>query len=277
MSYYADLGHECQIGWGPDMRAVGWLERDHPFTTGTVEPLFLERLKEHLETGYNPYGVGGSHVCEFCPPAEPVPTAEAPEQPQESTGVIGSALRRAIAAVSSLLPGWRRRAPDPLPPQPSHCLPCGGELAEDELYCGRCGAAATSFPWLEAEGVRGAIGFRNLYIPTAETVYVVPEMILHYVLAHGYRPPEEFVEAVLACPAQGSPEFFAMVDRFRASFDGMFFDRDAWAHREWTAWGACLWTFRGICPVCRKIVYSYEERVPVHCEQPAIHVARREG
>jgi hypothetical protein len=30
-------------------------------------------------------------------------------------------------------------------------------------------------------------------------VYAAPHMIHHYVVAHGYLPPEEFIQAVLAC------------------------------------------------------------------------------
>jgi hypothetical protein len=38
-----------------------------------------------------------------------------------------------------------------------------------------------------------------------------PQMVAHYVEGHGYRPPEEFVQAVLACPAQGSPEYASAI------------------------------------------------------------------
>jgi hypothetical protein len=37
-------------------------------------------------------------------------------------------------------------------------------------------------------------------------VYAAPEMVGHYVEAHGYRPPDEFIAAVLAWdPSQSSP------------------------------------------------------------------------
>src|SRR5262245_52567083 len=49
-------------------------------------------------------------------------------------------------------------------------------------------------------------GLRNLLIPTSNLLYVAPELIVHYVEDHGYRPPEEFVAAVLACPEQKSPQ-----------------------------------------------------------------------
>jgi len=32
-------------------------------------------------------------------------------------------------------------------------------------------------------------------------------MILHYVKEHGYLPPADFVEAVMACPIPGSDEY----------------------------------------------------------------------
>jgi hypothetical protein len=54
----------------------------------------------------------------------------------------------------------------------------------------------------------------NLWIPTPEVLFVAPELIVHYVEAHVYRPPDIFVEAVLACPAQGSVEYFALMRAF---------------------------------------------------------------
>ena len=31
-----------------------------------------------------------------------------------------------------------------------------------------------------------------------DRVYAAPELVYHYVMAHGYRPPEEFIAAVMA-------------------------------------------------------------------------------
>jgi hypothetical protein len=50
----------------------------------------------------------------------------------------------------------------------------------------------------------GPPGKRNLFVPTEGMVFVCPELIAHYMNAHGYRPPEEFCAAVLACPAMRS-------------------------------------------------------------------------
>ena len=44
-------------------------------------------------------------------------------------------------------------------------------------------------------------GTNNVFVPGDDCVYVAPSMILHYVDAHEYCPPEVFQKAVLACPA----------------------------------------------------------------------------
>lgn len=50
-------------------------------------------------------------------------------------------------------------------------------------------------------------GSMNLFVPGDKRVYVAPELILHYSNAHGYKPPEEFCQAVLRCPRMGTPEY----------------------------------------------------------------------
>ncbi|MBW8010508.1 MAG: hypothetical protein FVQ83_04590 [Chloroflexi bacterium] len=39
-------------------------------------------------------------------------------------------------------------------------------------------------------------GYGHFLVQTSELVYLSPVLILHYILDHSYRPPEEFVEAV---------------------------------------------------------------------------------
>ena len=55
---------------------------------------------------------------------------------------------------------------------------------------------------------RGEPGKRNLYVPTGGVVLVAPELIAHYMNAHGYRPPDEFCAAVLTCPPMRSVSYF---------------------------------------------------------------------
>ena len=52
-----------------------------------------------------------------------------------------------------------------------------------------------------------AHGSRTLFIPGQELIYVCPELIVHYMNAHGYAPPEEFCRAVIACTPMRSVEY----------------------------------------------------------------------
>jgi uncharacterized protein (DUF952 family) len=51
----------------------------------------------------------------------------------------------------------------------------------------------------------------NLFVPTPNVVYVAPVMIVHYIEAHAYRPPDEFLDALAACPEQCSPEYMRLL------------------------------------------------------------------
>lgn len=43
-------------------------------------------------------------------------------------------------------------------------------------------------------------------------VYAAPTLIYHYVTGHHYRPPDEFITAVLTGPAPGSSEHQALIN-----------------------------------------------------------------
>jgi hypothetical protein len=43
-------------------------------------------------------------------------------------------------------------------------------------------------------------GNLNLFLPNGNVVFVCPELIVHYIAAHHYRPPDEFITAVTNCP-----------------------------------------------------------------------------
>jgi hypothetical protein len=50
-------------------------------------------------------------------------------------------------------------------------------------------------------------GTNNVFVPGNGRVYVAPELILHYMNAHRYRPPDEFCRSVMACPQMRSSEY----------------------------------------------------------------------
>ena len=51
-------------------------------------------------------------------------------------------------------------------------------------------------------------GTANLLVPGNNVIYACPELIGHYIDAHDYRPPDEFVAAVLECPPTKSVQYF---------------------------------------------------------------------
>ena len=77
-------------------------------------------------------------------------------------------------------------------------LACGGVHR-----CGFCrftGGGRGSFAGYTVGGM--ADGF--LFIPRRTTLYVSPASIAHYIDAHDYSPPEDFQQAVMACPEMKS-------------------------------------------------------------------------
>jgi hypothetical protein len=57
--------------------------------------------------------------------------------------------------------------------------------------------------------------YGNIGVPAGDLLYVAPEMLAHYIEAHRYAPPAEFVAALLASPLPGTPEYHDAVARFR--------------------------------------------------------------
>jgi hypothetical protein len=65
----------------------------------------------------------------------------------------------------------------------------------------------------------GFDGFRNLLIPAGGLLFVAPELILHYMEQHGYRPPDMFIDAVMACPEPVSPAYLELFTPFKRLWD----------------------------------------------------------
>jgi hypothetical protein len=127
MAYFPDLSNKCQIASGDDVRAIGWLDKIHSFTTGSVNPDFLQSLKQHIAQRWTIVLAAGVHECELCSK-----------------------------------------------------FASGG----------------------------------NVIIPTETFVYIAPEMISHYIEAHNYKPPDEFIKTVIDCPKQESPEYMKLIQKY---------------------------------------------------------------
>ena len=58
------------------------------------------------------------------------------------------------------------------------------------------------------KGTPFSMGVSNLFIPGEHCVYVAPSLIVHYIDAHEYTPPQPFCHALLTCPPMRSPAYF---------------------------------------------------------------------
>jgi len=52
-------------------------------------------------------------------------------------------------------------------------------------------------------------GTYEIRIPSSDgkKVYAAPDFILHHVITHNYKPPQEFLDSLLIAPLPGTPEF----------------------------------------------------------------------
>lgn len=55
------------------------------------------------------------------------------------------------------------------------------------------------------------MGIGNLFVPAADTIFVAPSLIVHYIDAHEYCPPQPFKDAVLGCPKMRSMKYLKAI------------------------------------------------------------------
>ena len=70
-------------------------------------------------------------------------------------------------------------------------------------FCRFSGGGVARFKNFQISG-RGN-GF--LFVPHETTIYASPASIAHYIDSHEYRPPDQFIEAVMQCPKMRSIEY----------------------------------------------------------------------
>jgi len=70
----------------------------------------------------------------------------------------------------------------------------------DCTLCQFSGGGNATFRKLAIPGRSG----NNLFVPGAGVIFVAPVAVAHYIDAHRYQPPDEFIQAVLNCPEMKS-------------------------------------------------------------------------
>jgi len=85
---------------------------------------------------------------------------------------------------------------------------------------GFCGATLMfrGEPMFRYRGRTLTLGSSEILVPDDEAVYCAPNLILHYIRHHRYRPPECFCAAVLKCPAVDSGEYRERIKRNAPQF-----------------------------------------------------------
>ena len=79
-------------------------------------------------------------------------------------------------------------------------------------FCDFCDNAEGANIVADDEDLSGKVaGTIEFFVPGKSVVYVVPSLILHYIEAHDYYPPPEFMKAVWACPPMGTEPYLKAI------------------------------------------------------------------
>ena len=57
------------------------------------------------------------------------------------------------------------------------------------------------------------LGSKTTFVTHKDKVYIFPDLIVHYINAHSYLPPTEFIEAVLNSKPQETMEYFKQISQ----------------------------------------------------------------
>ncbi len=89
-------------------------------------------------------------------------------------------------------------------------------------YCDFCNPPPdwASRPKITFEDKELFLGSKELWLPSAkspELIYAAPNLIYHYIVEHGYRPPHEFLEAVNSfdIASNWSPQLQTRIEKAR--------------------------------------------------------------
>ena len=58
-----------------------------------------------------------------------------------------------------------------------------------------------------------SIGDGEIRVLGKSAIYSAPTLLYHYVVEHHFKPPEEFIEAILTGPAPGSDIHMALLKK----------------------------------------------------------------
>lgn len=107
-----------------------------------------------------------------------------------------------------------------------------------------------------------AYGIANFGVPSGEKLFYSPEMIAHYVEAHRYAPPAEYIEAILVSPLPGTREYVnAVAEHLKRRNDSEFID------------GVTITLERDVALVLFEFLSQFSDRDEFRMEESADQVA----
>ena len=209
MAYYPDLSRPFA---NRTVRAVGWLDERHRFQTARPPMWVINKLWIYCEHLFG--RAGGFHECTLggCPgPYRKLRPLFERRRPSAHT-----IRKRHDALRASFLSGVLLGAPEPIK---THFL----DSLEQALRSDLRGYSKMTVGVHPKTGQRIHLGYADIYIfGKRGKIYKAPNMVYHYVTAHHYKPPDEFVEALKISPCPPEPEYCERLKR--AGFPAMFMD-----------------------------------------------------
>lgn len=73
--------------------------------------------------------------------------------------------------------------------------------------CALCGTEPLTFVTVEHQNQKMHLGSSHTYVVGRDKIFIMPNLIFHYMRDHQYKPPHEFIEAVLDSYDPGSDEY----------------------------------------------------------------------
>lgn len=86
--------------------------------------------------------------------------------------------------------------------------------------CDLCENPEKSVPIVEYKGQKREVGYYEIRVWGKNgNMYAAPSLILHYILQHGYKPPQEFIDAVMDSEDADSEEYYQKILTYSNGYD----------------------------------------------------------
>lgn len=86
--------------------------------------------------------------------------------------------------------------------------------------CDFCNIAQKGVPIVEFKGEKREVGYYEIRVWGKDgNVYAAPSLIFHYISQHGYKPPQEFIDAVMDSGDAYSDEYYQKVLEYSNGYD----------------------------------------------------------